>query len=171
MAKHQDASLLALFEKTRRKTLSVLDEVPEVQAKWLPAGEQNHILWHAGHIFVLVERCIFASTVGSDAMPASIPTGWWPKFGWNSQPWNIKPDAWPPLAAVVAHLETQAIRLRQELASYDEAFLASPLTWSDPRWRGRPKRIVIIHGFYDELLHTGQIMQLKRWYDADQPSH
>ena len=56
----QDASLLILFEKTRTTTLSIVRDVSEEQARWLPNGEVNHLLWHAGHIFVLLERCLFA---------------------------------------------------------------------------------------------------------------
>ena len=85
-------------------------------------------------------------------------------------PWQVDTESWPSLASVLSYLEQQTIRLRHELSTYDEAFLASPITWSDPRWHGRPKRIVILHGFYDELLHTGQIMQLTRWYEAIQRS-
>lgn len=162
----QDASLMIIFHKARGATLAVVDDVSEEQARWLPKGEVNHILWHAGHIFVLLERCLFAATVGSDEMPATIPQGWWPLFGWNSQPWTIALDAWPNMAAVRQHLEEQTERLERELASFDDAFLSSPIRWSDPRWYGHPKRLVILHGFYDELLHAGQIMQLKRLFGA-----
>jgi hypothetical protein len=99
-------------------------------------------------------------------MPAAIPEGWWPLFGWNSKPWEIDPEAWPSMASVKQRLETQTDQLQRDLSSFDDAFLSSPITWSDPRWYGRPKRIVILHGFYDELLHSGQVMQLKRMYDA-----
>ena len=98
--KRQDESLLLLFQKTRKTSLSVLGDVSEAQARWLPQGEVNHILWH--------------------------------------------------------------------LSSFDDAYLSSPITWSDPRWYGRPKRVAILHGFYDELLHMGQVMQLKRMYNASQ---
>ncbi|MEZ4662308.1 MAG: DinB family protein [Caldilineaceae bacterium] len=95
-----DASLMIIFHKARQATLAILHDVSEAQARWLPNGEVNHILWHAGHIFVLLERCLFAATVGSDELPATIPDGWWPLFGWNSQPWTIAPNAWPSMAAV-----------------------------------------------------------------------
>ncbi|MBV7330708.1 DinB family protein [Chloroflexi bacterium TSY] len=164
--KKQDESLMTLFDKARTTTLSVVRDVSEEQARWLPDGEVNHILWHAGHIFVLLERCVFAATVGSDEMPPSIPEGWWPLFGWNSKPWEFAADAWPSIASVRQSLEAQTERLQRELSSFDDAFLSSPIRWSDPRWNGRPTRIVIVHGFYDELLHSGQMMQLKRMFDA-----
>ena len=158
----QDHSLLILLDKARTMTLSTLADIPEEWARWLPAGEANHILWHAGHIFVLLERCLYAAEVGAEDMPATIPAGWWPLFGWNSQPWTIGPAAWPTLAEVRAQLQAQTARLQQKLASFDEAFLGGPIAWPDPRWFGKPRRLVIVHGLYDELLHTGQIMQLKR---------
>lgn len=158
----QDETLMILFEKTRASTLSVVHNISEEQAKWLPDEEVNHILWHAGHIFVLIERCLFAATVGSDELPRSIPGGWWPLFGWNSQPWTVAPEAWPSMASVTMELENQTKRLQKQLSGFDNAFLSSPILWSDKRWTGHPKRLVIVHGFFDELLHTGQIMQLKR---------
>ena len=157
---------MIIFDKARKTTLAVVRDASETQARWLPEGEVNHILWHAGHIFVLLERCLFAATVGSDDLPASIPDGWWPLFGWNSKPQEVAADAWPSMASVRQRLEIQTDQLQRDLASFNDAFLSSPIRWSDPRWYGRPKRIVILHGFYDELLHSGQIMQLKRMFDA-----
>ena len=164
-----DASLMIVFSKARNTTLATVRDVSEEQARWLPDGEVNHILWHAGHIFVLLERCLFAATVGSDDLPSSIPKGWWPLFGWNSKPWEVVSDAWPSMASVMQRLEIQTQRLQGELSSFDDVFLSSPIRWSDQRWYGHPKRLVILHGLYDELLHTGQIMQLKRMFDARKP--
>ena len=100
-------------------------------------------------------------------MPSSIPADWWPLFGWNSKPWEFATAAWPSMAAVHRQLEQQTVRLQRDLAGFDDAFLSSPIRWSDPRWYGHPKRQVIVHGFYDELLHAGQMMQLKRLFDSD----
>ena len=164
--KRQDESLMIILNKARKATLSIVRDVAEEQARGLPDGEVNHILWHAGHIFVLLERCVFAATVGSDDMPSSIPEGWWPLFGWNSKPQEVASDAWPSMASVRQSLEIQTERLQRDLSRFDDAFLSSPICWSDKRWYGRPKRIVILHGFHDELLHSGQIMQLKRMFDV-----
>ena len=164
----QDESLMIIFNKSRKMTLSLLQDVSDAQARWLPEGEVNHVLWHAGHIFVLLERCMFAAVVGSNEMPLSIPEGWWPMFGWNSKPWEFAPEHWPDIATVREALQAQTAQLHDDLSSFDDAFLSSPITWPDPRWTGRPKRTVILHGFFDELLHAGQIMQLKRLYDTEQ---
>jgi hypothetical protein len=163
----QDESLKIIFNKSRNMTLSLLQDVSDAQARWLPKGEVNHVLWHAGHIFVLLERCMFAAVVGSNEMPPSIPEGWWPLFGWDSRPWEFAPEDWPSIVTVREALQAQTIQFQNELSSFDDAFLSSPITWSDPRWTGRPKRVVIVHGFFDELLHSGQIMQLKRLYDTE----
>ena len=164
----QDESLMIIFNQSRQMTLSLLQDVSDAQARWLPKGEVNHLLWHGGHIFVLLERCIFAAVVGSNDVPPSIPEGWWTMFGWNSKPWEIAPGDWPRIVEVREALQAQTIQLQDQLASYDDAFLTSPIAWSDPRWTGRAKRTVILHGFFDELLHAGQMMQLKRLYDVDQ---
>ena len=96
----QDESLMIIFNKSRKMTLSLLHDVSDAQARWLPKGEVNHVLWHAGHIFVLLERCMFAVMVGSNDLPPSIPEGWWPMFGWGSKPWEIAPDDWPGIVTV-----------------------------------------------------------------------
>ena len=90
--KHHDESLRLLIQKTRETSLTLLKDVSAEQARWLPIGEVNSILWHAGHVFVVVERCIFAAVAGSEDIPPSIPGGWWAVFGWNSKPWEIDPE-------------------------------------------------------------------------------
>lgn len=50
-----DQSLLLLLDEVRGKTLRLLQGVTDQEAHWTPLHLHNHILWHAGHSFVLVE--------------------------------------------------------------------------------------------------------------------
>ena len=59
------------------------------------AGLHNHILWHAGHCFVLVESLVMEA-IGE--LP-QIPEGWFDIFSWHSDPAHIASYRWPTLAA------------------------------------------------------------------------
>ena len=55
MANGPDQSLLLLLNEVRGKTLRLLNGLTDQEAHWPPPDLHNHILWHAGHSFVLVE--------------------------------------------------------------------------------------------------------------------
>jgi hypothetical protein len=50
-----DQSLLLLLDEVRGKTVRLLQGVSEKEARWSPPGLHNHVLWHAGQSYVLVE--------------------------------------------------------------------------------------------------------------------
>ena len=67
-----DASLLTLWDEVRGKTLGLV-QVPQQDARWTPEGTHNSILWHAGHIFCVVERLVMVGVRGEVHMPPEIP--------------------------------------------------------------------------------------------------
>src|SRR4051812_37761162 len=77
-----DASLLLLLDEVRGKTLRILDATPDEYALWAPPGLQNHILWHAGHSYVVVESLAMRAL----RRQAEIPEGWFEMFSWESRP-------------------------------------------------------------------------------------
>lgn len=153
-----DRPLLTAFDEIRGRTLRLID-VPQADALWTPAGTDNPILWHAGHIFVVVE------TLCADALdPAqkdaegkgalAIPPGWFDAFGWNSTPENDSRESWPPIAEIAAHLREQHTRLRAALSQLSESQLSQPTE--------SPARRRILHAFHDEALHGGEIKLLRK---------
>jgi hypothetical protein len=149
-----DLSLLLLLDEVRGKTLRLLDGVTDQQARWTPPGLHNHILWHAGHSYVLVESLVM-ECVGKRPQ---LPEGWFEIFSWQSDPARVAGDRWPPLSEVVAELARQHQRLRQVVAGLSEDQLARPM----PASRGRSARYAIIHGLHDEACHSGEIWLLRK---------
>src|SRR4051794_27492232 len=98
-----DHTLLLLLDEVRGKTLRILDAVPDEYALRAPPGLQNHILWHAGHSYVVVETL----TLGALGQTPQFPPGWFELFSWESRPARVPPDRWPSLGEVVAQLRSQ----------------------------------------------------------------
>jgi hypothetical protein len=85
-----DETLLLLLQDVRGKTLRILDQVSEQQARYAPPGLNNTILWHAGHSLIVVEALGVAHATGK---PPVYPSDWFDKFSWKSEPATVK--SWP----------------------------------------------------------------------------
>ncbi len=149
-----DHSLVLLLDEVRGKTLRLLQGVSEEEARCSPPGLHNHILWHAGHSYVLVES-LAMETVGGQPQ---IPDGWFGLFSWRSDPARVAPNRWPRLAEVVAQLAGQRGRLRPLIEGLDEKQLSRPM----PCNPGRTIRYGIRHGLHDEACHSGEIWLLRK---------
>jgi hypothetical protein len=149
-----DRSLLLLFDEVRGKTLQLLQGVSEEQARWSPAGLQNHILWHSGHCYVLVE-CLSMQAIGQ---PPRIPRHWQDMFDWKSRPSLVPEERWPSLANVKNELKNQYARLRHLLGELSEEQLAGPV----PGNASHTVRYAIVHGLHDEACHSGEIWLLRK---------
>jgi hypothetical protein len=110
-----DETLLQLAKGVRGKTLRILDSVSEEQARWLPAGLNNHILWNAGHALIVVENYAVAAATGKAPI---YPHGWPEKFGGKSEP--AKVTDWPTAAEVRAKLVDQLERLTAAITPLSE---------------------------------------------------
>ena len=67
-----DQSLLLLLDEVRGKTLRLLHAVTDQEAHWPPPELHNHILWHAGHSFVLVESLAMEAVGDLPADPGRV---------------------------------------------------------------------------------------------------
>lgn len=149
-----DETLSLLLKDVRGKTLRILDDVTEGQARFAPPGLHNTILWHAGHSLIVVEHLGVSPATGK---PPVYPEGWFDKFSWKSQPATVKD--WPALAEVKAKLVDQAERLAAAINGLSEAQLKAPS--GDPA-KGRNLRWSILHGLHDEAGHQGEMWLLKK---------
>lgn len=149
-----DRSLLLLFDEVRDKTLRLLQAVADDEARWTPPELQNHILWHAGHSFVLVESLV-VEALGD--LP-QIPEGWFDIFSWTSKPAQVASYRWPPLAQIIAALSEQHTRLSRAIERLGEAELSRPL----PGRGGHTARYSILHALHDEACHSGEIWLLRK---------
>lgn len=152
-----DESLILLAKEVRGKTLRILDGVTEEQARWTPAGLQNHILWHAGHALVVVEHLWNFAPGPQGDKPTGYPKEWFPLFSWQSKP--TPETKFPPLSEVVAQLRTQLDRVLAHVQTLDDATLAKNVGTAE---KPRTMRYSILHGFHDEAGHQGEIHLLKK---------
>jgi DinB family protein len=149
-----DETLQLLLRDVRGKTLRILDDVTEQQARYVPPGLHNSILWHAGHSLVVVEHLGVSPATGR---PPSYPEGWFDKFSWKSEPARV--SNWPTLAEVKAKLIAQAETLAAAINSLSNEQLGAPT--GDPS-KGRNLRWSILHGLHDEAGHQGEMWLLKK---------
>ena len=149
-----DQSLILLLDEVRGKTLRLLQGVTDDETHWSPPELHNHILWHAGHSFVLVES-LAMEAIGE--LP-HIPEGWFEIFSWQSNPAQVASYRWPSLAQVISELTKQHARLRGVIEDLTEEQLSRELLG-----RGnRTARYAIIHGLHDEACHGGEIWLLRK---------
>ena len=149
-----DQSLLMLLDEVRGKTVRILRDTMDEESHWAQPGLHNHILWHAGHSFVLVEA-LAMEAIGD--LP-QIPDGWFEIFSWESKPAQVASYRWPPLAQVVAQLTEQHVRLRQVIEGLSDEQLSRPL----PGRGNHTARYAIVHGLHDEACHSGEIWLLRK---------
>jgi hypothetical protein len=149
-----DSTLLELAKEVRWKTLKLLEGVDDAQARWAPAGTNNHLLWHAGHALVVVEHLTWVvNKLGEPQLPA----GWFEKFSWDSKPAEVKD--WPAIADVVERLKTQRERFVALLPTLTRAQLDTVV---GPAPRSRTTMGMIVHAFHDEAGHQGEMYLLKK---------
>ncbi len=149
-----DQSLLMLLDEVRGKTVRILQDVMDEESHWTPPKLHNHILWHAGHSFVLVESLV-TEAIGD--LP-QVPEGWFEIFSWESNPAKVASYRWPLLAQVIAKLTEQQGRLRKLIAGLNDAQLSQPL----PGRGSHTARHAILHGLHDEACHSGEIWLLRK---------
>lgn len=149
-----DETLMILAKDVRGKTLRILEGVTDAQSRYVPPGLNNHILWHAGHVLIVVEHLSVSPATGR---APSYPPEWFDKFSWKSAPATVK--EWPKLGEVTAKLAEQLKQLTGVIASLSEQQLAQPV--GDPS-KGRNLRWSMLHGLHDEGNHQGEMWLLKK---------
>ena len=149
-----DSTLSLLTTEVRGKTLRLLNNVSEEQARFTGHPRLNNsILWHAGHCFVVTEYlCVAPAT----ERPPAYPDGFAERFAPNSRPAEF--STWPTLSEIVERLRDQQERLLASLAvlapqRFDQVIDAD---------RNRTLRFSILHGLHDEAMHQGEISLLKK---------
>jgi hypothetical protein len=152
-----DQTLLMLAREVRGKTLRILDQVADDDARWVPDGLNNCITWHAGHAYTVVEHLSVAPATGQQP---DMPRGWFDLFSWKSKPSTS--TQFPPLAQVTSQLRTQL----EKLIAAIEPLSASQLSHVVDPARNRTLGFNILHGLHDEANHQGEMWLLKKLIGA-----
>ena len=111
-----ESFVLKQLEFARNQTLKVLDGIPESMAARIPAPFRNHILWQAGHIYLVQER--FSYLV--HGLDAQIPESFMALFAPGTTPlaWTATP---PTLSEVTGMLREQQQRIQQTFKDWEKA--------------------------------------------------
>jgi hypothetical protein len=149
-----DLTLLALLAEIRSSLLGVLEGVDDETATWRVPGLANHVLWHAGHAYIVVEWL----TMGALGREPNAPEGWFDLFSWESDPAHIPAERFPTLSIVKAKLREQEQRLKLLFGMLSAAELAQPAA-DQP---DRSVREIIVHALQDEAAHKGEIWLLRK---------
>jgi hypothetical protein len=113
------------LEFARNQTLKQLDGVSEVMASRIPEKFRNHILWQAGHIYLVQERFAFLI----HGFGAQLPESFMERFATGTTPlsWQETP---PALSEVTDMLRKQQPRIQQALNDRIGEKAPSPYTTS-----------------------------------------
>jgi hypothetical protein len=149
-----DSTLLMLANEVRGKTLRLLADVTEEQARFTGhAGLKNSILWHAGHSLYVVE---LLSVAPLTEKPPVHPSGFAEAFAPRGDPSKVA--HWPTLAQVAAALQDQLGRL-SDLIRITRPEKLDQVVDAE---RNRTLRYMVLHGLHDEAGHQGEIYLLKK---------
>jgi hypothetical protein len=149
-----DETLVLLAKEIRRKTLKLIDGVSEEDARWAPEGTSNHLLWHAGHAYVLGETLGLAAIEGR---PGKYPHEWFESFSWKSLPRAVQ--KWPTLAEVREALQKQDAELVAAIEKLAPEQLGKNIGSAE---KPRTLRYSILHGLHDEANHQGEMYLLRK---------
>ena len=150
-----DETLLLLAKEVRGKTLRLLEDVTDDQARFAAPGLNNSILWNAGHGLIVVEHL---SVMPATGKPAAYPSDWFEKFSWASKPATV--TNWPSLEQVRSALRDQLQRLTAAIETLSPQQLSTIIDQA----KNRTLRFAILHGLHDEAGHQGEIYLLKKMY-------
>ena len=150
-------TLNLLAREVRGKTFRILDGVTDEQARFVPPGLNNSIIWHAGHSLWVVEVLSIAAATGQ---PAQLPSGWVELFNSKSRP--TRETKFPPLPQIIEALRNQLERL---VAAIDPLTQQQLSVIIDPA-RNRTVRYNILHGLHDEANHQGEMWLLRKLQNA-----
>jgi serine/threonine protein kinase len=150
------ASLRALADEVRERTLQVLGATQRKHLTWAPAGTSNHILWHAGHaLWVQDALCIQVATGKSE-----LPPGWEELFRMGSRPAQQR-KPWPTRDELHRALKAQLSRLHAVIGAFRETDLDA-LPPFPHRGDDRTLERLVLHGLHDEACHHGEMYLLHK---------
>lgn len=155
-----DDSLLLLARDVRGKTFKLLDGLTDAEARFVPPGLNNSIIWHAGHAYWVVEALSVAAASGR---PPQYPDGWYDLFSSKSKP--TPETKFPPLEAVIGQLRAQLERLIAAIEPLTPERLQTIIDAA----RNRTVRYNILHGLHDEANHQGEIWLLRKLQKTKAP--
>jgi uncharacterized damage-inducible protein DinB len=110
----REAYLFNALEKSRERIVKLTENLSAEQVGAVPAGFNNSILWHLGHILTVADGLMYGLTGQEGKLPASYKSC----FGNGTKPadWT---EGVPSLSTILSELKEQPAELR---ASFEGKF-------------------------------------------------
>ncbi|MBO7748574.1 DinB family protein [Paenibacillus sp. MWE-103] len=142
----------------RAQTLKLMEGVTEAQADVVPEGFRNHIRWHLGHIYVVLDRYAHKYT----ELPLQAPAGWTALFEYGTSPLTAPADAaWPSLRELEERLGGQIERIRLTFGEDIGQPVVSPYTTSAGMHLGTLEQFFSFN-LYHEAMHLSTIRNYRK---------
>lgn len=143
-------------EFIRSRTILALESIPEEIADTMPAGFNNNIRWHVGHIFTVQEQLTFYFA----KEPLNLPENFKEWFANKTKPADWK-EAPPALETLKGLLAEQTFRIKQVFGGRLDEKVPKPFILGDGI---QLETIGELLNFtlYHEGVHLGFINALKR---------
>lgn len=147
--------LLKQVELIRSITIKTVETVTDEEADVQPAGFNNTIRWHLGHIYLVQERLAFHFA----GFPVDVPQNYIDLFGNGTKPTEWRSEA-PPIAELAARLSEQPGRIRTLLGDKLNEAPAVPFH----NYNGTLDTIgsIINFSLYHEGGHNASLQTIKR---------
>ncbi|MNZ54494.1 DinB superfamily protein [compost metagenome] len=147
--------LFKQLEFARSQTLKGLDGITESAATRIPDKFRNHILWNAGHIYLVQERFAFVL----HGLEAQLPESFITLFAPGTTPlnWTESP---PAFTEVIDMLQKQPQRIQDALKNCIWDKIATPYTTSTGMTLDTIGSFLNFT-FYHEGMHYNTIKQYK----------
>lgn len=143
--------LFKQFELTRAYFIKTAESVSKDIANVQPAGFNNTLHWHIGHVLTLVEQIMF----GYPHKSAHLPANYIELFGSGTKPADWKDDV-PAVDELIRQLKDQLVRIHQIPAERLNERLEKPIMGLETF--GELACLAIL----DEATHMGQMKAMKR---------
>ncbi|CAH0346632.1 DinB family protein [Bacillus sp. CECT 9360] len=147
------------FELARGWCIEVAESVPEEIVHVQPAGFNNTIQWHIGHILTVTEYFMLDISKKMSYLPANYSELFVP----GTKPAEWKGDV-PTANELITQLKDQLVRLQQIPAGHLNELLEKPLFGFETY--GECAGFALLH----EALHIGKMKEMKRVIEYKLPS-
>lgn len=152
-----EAIIFHQIQVARDRTLSLMEHISEQQADIVPAGFNNNLRWHIGHILTTHERLSFRLIEEQLELPEELMALF--VNGTKPADWQTTP---PDLSVLRKLLMEQPSRIQKRLEGRTEESLKVP--FKDLNQLGEVLLFMASH----EALHAGYMMALKRAVATEQ---
>ncbi|OIJ08710.1 hypothetical protein BKP35_17530 [Anaerobacillus arseniciselenatis] len=153
-----DHFLFTQLEFVRNKTLTIINEISEEEADFIPEGFKNNIRWHLGHIYFVNEKFLF-STVG---LPMEMPDNFSVFFAPGTSPLTWK-GVQPTIQELGILLEKQQQRIKETLKERLHEKVNQPITLKSGLKLETTEQFLSFN-LYHEGVHLGTTECIRKLY-------